>query len=263
MHIFKVLGVSGENPKGCRNSGNAIVKELKNINMSEAGKRIDYGLLDFEEIHVNNSNLKESDELIEKNSLGTFGNKSKAVFLGGDHSISYPILKVFLEYSKKPCLIVFDAHADLEISSKYPNNKGWLRMIIEKGFPVENILLVGIRNISDKEFEFIQKHKIKTINMNQLFQDLEDTCDMIMEFSFGKDLYISIDMNVIDPAFVPSVISPEPGGLSSREFLYIIQRLNKLKNFRGIDIVEIDLEKDFNKNNLTVKLAAKILAEVI
>ena len=82
-----------------------------------------------------------------------------------------------------------------------------------------------------------------------------------MEFANGKELYVSVDIDVIDPAFAPATGYPEPGGLSSREFIYLIQRINKMKNLRGIDIVEINPEKD--ENNLTIKLGAKILSELI
>jgi agmatinase len=97
--------------------------------------------------------------------------------------------------------------------------------------------------------------------MNQLQEDLDDTCDIIMEFSNRKELYLSIDIDVIDPVFAPATGYPEPGGLTNRQFLYIIQRMNKIKNLRAIDIVEINPDKD--KTGITVKLGAKILGELI
>ena len=97
--------------------------------------------------------------------------------------------------------------------------------------------------------------------MNQFLGNLQDTCDTIMEFSDGKELYVSIDIDVVDPGFAPGTGYREPGGLSSRDFIYLVQRINKIKNLKGIDIVEINPEKD--RDNLTVKLGAKILGELI
>ncbi len=97
--------------------------------------------------------------------------------------------------------------------------------------------------------------------MNQFLENLSDTCEIIMEFSSGKDLYVSIDIDVIDPCFAPGTGYLEPGGLSSRDFIYMVQRINKIKRLRGIDIVEINPDKD--KGNKTIKLGAKILAELI
>jgi len=82
-----------------------------------------------------------------------------------------------------------------------------------------------------------------------------------MEFTKGKESYVSIDIDVIDPAFAPATGYCEPGGLTSRQFLYIIQRINKIKNLKAVDIVEINPDKDGGEK--TVKLGAKILSELI
>ena len=97
--------------------------------------------------------------------------------------------------------------------------------------------------------------------MNQLLGDLQDTCDIIMEFSSGKELYFSLDIDVVDPSFAPATGYAEPGGLTSRQLIYLIQRINKIKNLKAVDIVEINPDKDVN--NLTVKLGAKVLGELI
>ena len=111
------------------------------------------------------------------------------------------------------------------------------------------------------EIQFIKEKRIKKISMNQLLEDLQDICDTIMEFSNSKELYVSIDIDVIDPVFAPGTGYKEPGGLTSRQFIYLIQRINKIKNLKAIDIVEINPDKDVN--NLTTKLGAKVLAELL
>ncbi len=268
MFIVKIPGINGlGKTKGCERAGNAILESLKGIYSSEEGKPIDVKLLDLEEIHLDNSNLELSNKLIYENSLGIFDSKPRTIFLGGDHSISYSTTKAFLEYckieKKRPCLIVFDAHPDCMEPMKEPTHEEWLRKIIEEGFPKENILIVGARNSHQSEIKFIKENKIKTISMNSLTEDLEDMCEVIMEFSNGKELYLSIDVDVIDPVFAPSTGYPEIGGLTSRQFIYLIQRMKKIKNLRAVDIVEINEKMDRENNNLTVKLAAKILAELI
>jgi len=266
MYIVKVPGINGlGRTKGCEGAGNAILNTLKKIHSNEQGNIIDTSLLDLEEIHLDNSNLELTNDLIYKNSFKVFEEKPKTVFLGGDHSVSYPITRAFFDYcqnsGKEPCLIVFDAHADCMEPMKEPTHEEWLRKLVEDGFPTENILLVGVGNIWKDEIIFLKKHKIKIITMNQLLEDLQDTCDTIMEFSNNKELYVSIDIDVIDPAFAPATGYQEPGGLTSRQFIYLIQRINKIKDLRGIDIIEINPEKD--KDNLTIKLGAKILGELL
>ncbi|RLG16236.1 hypothetical protein DRN69_01285 [Candidatus Pacearchaeota archaeon] len=270
MFIVKVPGINGlGKTKGCEKAGNAILENLKEIYSNEQGKPIDIRILDLEEIHLDNSNVELSNDLIYKNSLKIFETKPRAIFLGGDHSISYSILRAFLDYCKseeeKPCLVVFDAHPDcmpvIESTKKFPTHEEWLRALIEEGFPSENILLVGIRNSDSKEISFTKERRIKTISMNQFLEDLQDTCDFITEFSNGKKLYVSMDIDVIDPAFAPGTGYREPGGLTSRQFIYLIQRINRIKTLKAVDIVEINPDKD--ENNLTIKLGAKILGELI
>ena len=266
MFIVKVPGINGlGKTKGCEKAGNAILNALKKIYTNESGKPIDVQRLDLEEIHVDNSDLEMKNKLIYKNSFKAFETKPKTVFLGGDHSISYSTTRAFFDYcqtnGKPPCLIVFDAHADCMNPMKEPTHEEWLRALIEDGFPVENILLVGARNLWAEELEFLKKHKIRIITINQLIEDLQDTCEIIMEFSNNKELYVSIDIDVIDPGFAPATGYKEPGGLTSRQFIYLIQRINKIKNLRAIDIVEINPEKDID--GMTVKLGAKILGELI
>ena len=266
MFIVKVPGINGlGKTKGCEKSGNEILKELKNIHLNEQGKIIDEQLLDLEEIHLDNGNVEESNKLIYKNSFECFETNFQTIFLGGDHSISYSTTRAFFDYcqnsGKSLCLIVFDAHADCMTPMKEPTHEEWLRKLIEDGFPTENVLLVGARNIWKDEMEFLKEKNIRMIPMNQLLDNLQDTCDIIMEFAKDKELYVSVDVDVIDPVFAPATGYPEPGGLTSRQFIYLIQRINKMKNLRGVDIVEINPEKD--KDNLTIKLGAKILGELI
>jgi len=258
---MKVPGINGlGKTKGCEKAGNAILNSLKGIYSNEQGIPIDTKLLDLEEIHLDNSNLELTNNLIYKNSFKTFENKPRIIFLGGDHSVSYSTTRAFLDYcqdyGKEPCLIVFDAHPDCmkTVDKNSPTHEEWLRNLIEDGFPKENILLVGLRNSDPEETRFLKENKIKTISINQLLLDLQDTCDTLMEFSSGKELYVSIDIDFIDPVFAPATGYPEPGGLTSREFIYIVQRLKKIKKLKALDIVEINPDKD--KGELTVKLGA-------
>lgn len=282
MHIVKVPGINGlGKTDGCEKAGNAILKCLKEeIYSSEAGKPIDFDLLNLEESHVDNLNVEAAQKLIYKNCLEMFENNSKTIFIGGDHSISYSIGKAFLDNcrreGKESCLIVFDSHADCmkpmgvesEDSSCFPykfgrepTNGAWLRALIESGFPAGNILLVGARNLHREEIKYLAERKIKQININSIVEDIDNIADTIMEFANGRDTYVSIDIDIIDSAFAPAVSYAEAGGLSSREFIYLIQRINKIKTLRGIDLVEVNPLKDLN--GMTVKLGARILGEFI
>jgi agmatinase len=268
MFIVKIPLINGlGKTNGCEKSGDAILKFLKEIYSREDKKPINFSLLDLEEVNIDNSNIEFSNDLIFKNARRILEEKQQTIFLGGDHSISYPTTKAFLDYckdkNKKPCLIIFDAHPDCMEPMKEPTHEEWLRKIVEEGFPAENILIVGLRNSHKDEIKFIKENKIKICSMNSLKENLQDIYNLIINFSNEKELYISIDIDVIDPAFAPSTGYPEVGGLTSRDFLYLIQRIRKIKNLKAIDLVEINEKMDKQKNYLTVKLGAKILSELI
>ncbi|MBS3094044.1 arginase family protein [Candidatus Pacearchaeota archaeon] len=298
MQIIKVPGINGlGKTKGCERSGNAILESLNEIYSNESGIPIDVRLLDLEEIHLDNSNLEITNKLIYENACEIFSEQNKVIFLGGDHSISFSLVRGFMENchreKKNPCLIVFDAHPDCMPVTKMPEDEKffaenipthppidasrqnsaknffiptheeWLRGIIEEGFPSKNILLVGVRNSDVEEIRFLREKGIRTIGMNQLMQNLEDSCDIIMEFSNGKELYLSLDIDVVDPTFAPATGYQEVGGLSSRQFIYLIQRLNKVRWLKAVDIVEINSEKDKEFGMITTKLGAKILGEFL
>jgi agmatinase len=262
--IVKVPGINGlSKTRGCRNAGNIILESLDEIASNESGKLIDRKLLNLEEIHVDNENLEEQEKLIYENAKEIIGKNDRVIFLGGDHSISFPIGKAFLDLNKEkePCLIVFDAHADCMIAGKNPSHEEWLRALVEQGFPDKNILLVGARNLWQDEIKFLAEKKIRKIGVNELMLDLEEVTDSIMEFSNGKNLYVSFDIDVVDPAFAPGTGYKEPGGLTARQAVYIVSRISRMKNLRVFDIVEVDEKKDYE--NSTGKLAAKLLAELL
>ncbi|MGA2130412.1 MAG: arginase family protein [Candidatus Pacearchaeota archaeon] len=267
MFIVKVPGVNGNGKtKGCEKAGNAVIEALKDIHSNEQGKLVDVKLLDLEEIHFDNNDLKLTNKLIYENALETFEEKPKTIFLGGDQSISGSLGRAFLKRCRdsgnEPCLIVFDSRPNcLSLKSDFPNNVTWLRNLVENGFPGVNVLLVGVRALESQEIEFLNKNKIRNININQLMNNLDDTCDTIMEFSYGKELYLSIDLGIVDPVFVPATTFQDSGGLSSRQIIYLIQRINKIKNLKAVDLVEINPEKE--GGDVTVRLGAKILSELL
>jgi len=263
MQIIRVrlINSMGET-LGCEKAPVEVLKELKNIKLSESGKEIDFNKLNLEEIHVDLKNLEEANHLVFENSKEIFEKNSKSFFVGGDHSISFSIGRAFNKVQENPLLIIFDAHADCCESSKKPAHDGWLRGLVENRFDGRKIILIAARKMSYEELEFIKQQEITLISMDVLQEDLQGICDMIMERARkASGFYVSIDIDSVDPAFAPGAASLAPGGISSRDLIYFIKRLSLLNNFRGADIVEINPDKDFNR--MTIKLGARLLAEML
>ncbi len=263
--IIKIPFRGLDRTEGAENAPEKILDALKEIWLSEDGKK---PYFDAEEIKVYPSNIDKSLASIESESE-RFLKKARekgdrAIFLGGDHSVSYATVKAFLKQNPGGGLVIFDSHADLMPTLPSPVHEDWLRSLIEQKILDPNRLrIVGLQNIDEEERKFADLHKIKTISAKQIFADgAHEICDSLMETARAwPSLYVSVDIDVVDPAHAPAVAYPEPGGLSSRELLYFIQRLTLLKNFKAADIVEIIPKKDIN--GITTKLGAKILSELM
>lgn len=250
MKILQVsfdAGSLGKN-KGCENGPDEIVKKLKNFSRK----------VYFENFEANcNGNLNEVyEEIYEKC-------KNVDMMIGGDHSITYSGFRAFKERFSNPGLLVFDAHPDCEVGTPTVDHESFARKLIEdKILKKENLIMVGLRSFSDNEIAYLKENKIKYFSMDKLFGNLQNVCDIIMEICRDFDgLYVSVDIDVVDPAFAPGTGCLESGGLSSQEILYFIRRVNLLKNLRFMDIVEVNPSKDIN--GITVELTNKILLELM
>ena len=214
--------------------------------------------MDSDEIEVDNSNIENSYDSIYRRAEKVFNDGDKVVFIGGDHSISAPILKAFGEVNgfDESFLVVFDAHADCMEPMQEPTHEEIVRSAIEYGFKVENVVLVGVRKIEPEEEGFLKKNNVK------IFSDVSDAdavVDYISEAAAGKLIYVSVDIDVLDPKFAPGVNCAEPNGLSLRELFYLLKRIFCIKGLKALDVVEVVPSKDEKYDYRTVKVAAKIV----
>ena len=178
------------------------------------------------------------------------------IILGGEHLIT---LGSFTCFPKDTGYVVFDAHYDLR--DQYADIKlshaAYLRRIVEERGS-ENIVHVGARAFVKEELAFLKEHNIATVsdkeirngNGPKLLKDVTSTFDRV---------YLSVDLDVLDPAFAPGVGNPEAVGISSRELYDLITTL-KNKKIVAADMVELNPTYD---NGSTVSMAAKMIATII
>lgn len=206
---------------------------------------------------------EEDQESSFQNIEETLGSSAEpAVVLGGNNSISYPCFKAMKKHSQNPGMVVFDSRPDMA-PGKDVNFYNYLRKMIDDGvINPAKLILVGLRNWSDEELAYLKRHNISHYTMKEIsMEGKEEACDSIMSVARQWDrLYISIDVSILDPAFVPGSTFMEPGGMTPRELLYFLQRLKLLKNLAVADIVEVNTDKD--NNEITTRLAAKIAVEL-
>ncbi|MBN1645172.1 arginase family protein [Candidatus Woesearchaeota archaeon] len=257
MRLIKIPFSKGSLGKseGCKYGPDKIAELTKEFWFSE-DKTLP--VFDVEQIGVDQNNISLTHDNIFKKISEI---KTNFIALGGDHSITYSTFKAFAQNFKNPGIIVFDAHPDL----MPPNNldhETYLRKLIEDGIvKKENVILIALRNWDDEEYKYIQNNRLKVYPMKNIcMEGIANICDAVMSVAKDFDgLYLSLDIDSVDPAFAPGTGFTEPAGLASRELFYFIHRIKLLKNLKAIDIVEVNPEKDFN--DMTSRLAAKLCVE--
>ncbi len=191
--------------------------------------------------------LGEIEEAISK----VLARGAFALSLGGDHSITYPIVKAYAKTYHKLNILHLDAHPDLyDIyeGNRYSHACPFAR-IMEAGLAAR-LVQVGIRTVNPHQREQADRFAVEVNVMRDGGLDVE--------VDFDGPVYLSFDMDVLDPAFAPGVSHHEPGGLSTRDVLGIIQRIRA--PIVGADIVELNPKRD--PLGITAMAAAKLLKEI-
>ncbi len=171
--------------------------------------------------------------------------------LGGDHSITYPIIRAVAKRYPSLSILHFDAHPDLYDDfqgNRYSHASPFARIMEEK--LVRRLVQVGIRTLNGHQREQAARYGVEIYEM----KDWRDN----LEFDFDTPVYISFDMDGLDPAYAPGVSHREPGGLSTRQVIDLIQRVKQ--PVVGADIVEFNPQMD--SSSITAMVCAKILKEI-
>ncbi|OQX20410.1 MAG: agmatinase [Candidatus Altiarchaeales archaeon A3] len=194
---------------------------------------------------------------ISKRTNDLLKNDKFIVGLGGEHTVSYGIAHAMKEIYKDIAVIHFDAHADLR--TEYDSEKfshACVMNLIGSEIGFENIYQFGIRSGEEEELKFAEKTNFYPLHKYDTTQILE----ILDDLNISKRTYLTIDIDVLDPAFAPGVGTPEPGGITSNDMFKI---LNSLKKFDvvGFDVVEVNPMIDVS--GITAMAAAKIVREGI
>ncbi len=173
------------------------------------------------------------------------------IFLGGDHAITYPLVKGISQKYPDLNILHFDAHPDLydKINGDSYSHGCPFARIMENGL-AKRLVSVGIRTMTSHQKEQAARFGVEIVDMVHF--------DPAMVLAFDGPVYLSLDLDVIDPAFAPGISHHEPGGMTTRELIRLIQ------NFRGelvaADIVEYNPYRDVQ--NVTAMVAAKLMKEI-
>lgn len=174
--------------------------------------------------------------------------------LGGDHSISVGLVRACSQHSSSLTVLQIDAHPDLydEYEGNRHSHACPMARIMEEGL-VDRLIQVGIRAMTPEQRVQAQRFGVEVIDMQAWAEN------GVAELGLTGPLYLSLDLDGLDPAFAPGVSHPEPGGLTTRQTITLVQNLPV--PIVGADLVELNALRD--PQGLTAVVAAKLVKEIV
>ncbi|WP_264229727.1 agmatinase [Acholeplasma laidlawii] len=243
---------------GTRFAGNAI--RVDSFGVEWYSPYRDADLKDFKTVDTGDLDLpigavEDALDIVYEATKTVINDGKKPMVIGGEHLITYPVLKALHEKYNDLHVIHLDAHTDLreEFFGRELSHATFMRQA-HKFLGDHKIFQFGIRSGDKHEFEWAKKH------IHQQKFDFEGL-DKIVEQIKDKPVYITIDLDVLDPAVFPGTGTPEPGGMQYKDLLWAFDQFEKLNHIVGADIVELSPYLD--PSGASNAVAAKSLRELI
>ncbi len=203
---------------------------------------------------------QESKKLLKQNKF--------PIVVGGDHSTPFGAIKAYAEKYKDFGILHFDAHSDTRIKYMGFENShaSIMHNVLEKISGVTKLVQVGIRDFCDQEYQYITKNKKVKVFFDQDIKDrkikgtsFEKIAKEIVK-ALPKNIYISFDIDGLDPRFCPNTGTPVPGGLEYSEVLFIFKEIIKAKKkIVGFDLVEVSPNLDIKDDQWDANVGMRLL----
>jgi len=218
-------------------------------------------IVTLDEIVVSRDSVKEAMAGVEQALWQEAISKNKIpLVLGGEHSITYGIVKALKRKYPDLSVLQFDAHADLinEYEGSEFSHACVMRRILDLNIPV---VQVGIRNMNKEIEKYLAKNKKQAKNIH--FAPGVPSLSKILS-GLSRNVYLTFDLDALDPSIMPAVGTPEPGGLFWNETTKAIEAISKKVNIVGADVVELCPISGFEAPNfLAAKLVYKIIINIL
>jgi len=248
--------------KGTENGPAAILEASDNLELfdEELGKESHLiGINTAPLLKVNDSSPEDMIASVEEKTSYIYKQDKIPVIIGGEHTLTIGAARAAKTKFKDLSILYFDAHCDLR--NEYRGNKYSHACVARRLLEIAPVIEVGVRSLSKEENDFISLENIKVIKMFDMLKERDWLSAVKKQLS--KNIYISIDLDVFDPSIMPSVGSPEPGGIQWYEFLKAMRDIIAHKNVVGLDVVELCPAKGMVWPDFTAaKLIYKILGYI-
>lgn len=246
--------------KGTKNGPDSILRASAYVEFfdDETEKELcfDKGIATISPIDTDKYNPKQMIDKIysltkEILTIGKF-----IVFLGGEHTIAFPIIKAYYEYNSNISILHFDAHSDLrETYDGTPFSHACFMARVLEFFPKpSDIIQVGIRAQCKEEFELIKKRKINTFYAHKIRNgDYGSNWQKNIVNKLNENIYVTFDVDYFDPSLIPATGTPEPNGFYYHETVEVFREIRRQgKKIIGLDIVELSPIPNLNHCELTI-----------
>lgn len=255
---------------GARFGGNAIreaSRQLRPYNPAQKVYPFHYAqVADAGDIAANPHDIPEALETIEAAAGELVGRGSRLMTLGGDHTIALPLLRAVAREHGPIALLHFDAHLDTWDSyfgSAYTHGTPFRRAVEEGILDTSSLSHVGIRGSVYQESDLTDDAKLGfgiVTSADVMRRGVDEVAQQLRERIGGRPLYVSVDIDVLDPAHAPGTGTPEAGGMTSREVLEILRGLSGCR-LVSADLVEV--APAYDHAEITSVAASHIAYELI
>ena len=213
-------------------------KHLQDVNFHDAGD-LEFPL----------GNTYKSLDLIEKNVEEIYKDGKRVFGIGGEHLVTLPEIKAVSKFYKDLAVVHFDAHTDLreEYLGEEMSHSAVIRHI-SKIIGPENIKQIGIRSGMKEEWEFMKEHNTLIYEYSGL--------DLLKD----KKIFVTVDLDVLDPSVLPGTGTPESGGMQFNE---LIGWFEYLKDFDIIGADVVELAPDYDASGVSTAVAGKVIRELL
>lgn len=198
-------------------------------------------------------------EAIHRQARKIIKDRKFLISLGGEHTISYGVVRAHAARRKNICVLHVDAHLDMRDTyqgSRF-SHACVIRRIHDLGVPTVS---VGIRSVSLEEHRYLKRNRHPVFTAERVHRDSQSAFAEAIDH-LTENVYVTIDLDGLDPAIAPGVGTPEPGGLDWFQITDLLAELARTKTIIGADIVEaLPLPGQVTTEFLAAKLAAKLIA---
>jgi guanidinopropionase len=220
---------------------------------------------DVGDVDVNPLDIVDTYHRIESAVGDIIDAKAVPLCVGGDHSISLPVLRAIWRWHGPVGMVHIDAHQDMweeYFGNRYFHGTPFRRAVEEGLLDSRRVIQIGIRGTvyAATDFDFASDHGVRMLRMEEVVQHGLAWVREQLQVVEGGPVYLSLDIDGVDPAFAPGTGTPEVGGLTSREAIELVRGLAALPLI-GADIVEVSPPYDIA--GITALLAANLLFEVV